>query len=211
MTGQENRFRRILDKYIDSIDNGNENRELIMKLEDESVYSAEAKNCYEEARLAQLLYYGHLISIREPVVIDSLVSTFKEKRQCNIKHNNIWEYLNSIIESKDLSWEQILKQVKMNPGFAVLFKKGEMNLNRVAPEKLAQISNFLNGDANQVIQLAYQWFRESKKPETHTFGISYREVSIGFNVCDGDSNQNAADQEKKLALRYIQKLEKALS
>lgn len=211
MNGQEKKYRRILEEYLDSIDNENENCELIMELEDAREIFAEARNCFEEARLAQFLYYKHIASKRKSAVIDSLVSVFKEKQQLNTKYENIWDYLNCTIMSNNLSWEQILREVKMNPRFASSFKNGEMNLSRVAPEKLAEISRILKVDSNQVLQLAYQWFLKAKNELKHTPAISYREVSCGFDTCNDDISKNEEnDEDRKMVIRYIQELEEAL-
>ncbi len=211
MTGQENSYRVILDKYIESLDNDNEDRALIKRLETLSNSFREARDCYEEALIAQTLYYENLISQNEQAIVSSLVSAFQENKKKEMQYNSIYDYFNSLIQNNDLSWERIIKDINMSPRFIELFKSGKMHLLRIKPEKLAQISKILKADPDQVLRLAYRWISEASKKAEPSSVISYREVSgILYAHKENEQKENKA-REQNPALDYLYRLEQVLS
>jgi hypothetical protein len=207
MAGHENNLDRVFENYIESLDTDNENLKILMELENASKFCADAKRYYEEARLNQYLYYKRLSSMKESTIVDNLVSAFKEKNAQHTKNNNIWRYFNELMKSKGISWKQILLNIKMNTKLADYFKKEEMNLYRISPEKLVAITNLLEGDPNTVLQLAYKYLVEIKKTRPSTSAISYREVKDVFE--DNGYSITQTDYEQKEIIKYIDELKKA--
>ncbi len=207
MTGQKIRLKKLFDDYVESLDVENENKKLLMKLEDESKYSVEAKNYYEEARFNQYLHYKRLASRKESIVANTLISAFKDKKSQNTKDGNIWRYFNELMKSKGIFWRQILRNIKMDTKLADYFYKEEMNLYRISPEKLVDITNLLEANPNIVLQLAYKWLIETKNTTPNTLAISYREVRGDLEETGFDFTQT--DQEENEIKDYMTKLEKA--
>ena len=206
MSGNENQFNELLQRYIESLDKENENIDLIIELEGASRFSSEVKIYFEEARISQYLYYERLASKKEPAIVKNLVTVFRENKKHFSEDGNIWTYFKHLLSSIDLSWEQVLYNIKMSPRFADDIRKEEMNLQRIPPAKLAAISHMVDADSNKVLKLAYQWLIEFNKSDT-SFAVSYREIQDCFNHT---SEEKIIDQKHKLVIEYIRNLEKSL-
>jgi len=207
MTGHENNLEKIFENYIEGLDTDSENQKLLMELKNASKFSADAKRYYEEARLSQYLYYRRLSSKKESTIVEGLVSAFKEKNARYTKDGNIWGYFNELMKSKEISWSQILYDIKMHARFADSLKKEEMNLFRISPKKLVAITNFLEGDPNIVLQLAYKYLVDIKRTKPSTPAISYREIKDDSE--DDDRGITQTDYEQEKIIKYIGELEKA--
>lgn len=72
---------KVLENYIDSLDNEEENRELLFKLREASKDSIEARDYYKEARINQYFYYRRLAIEREANVMSRAVMALKEREK----------------------------------------------------------------------------------------------------------------------------------
>ncbi len=209
MAGHENTLKKMLEDYIESLDDEKENQELLMELENISKNCDDAKKYYEEARLNQYLFYKRLVYMKESNILDSLISEFRRKNAKTTNYSNIWRYFNELIKSKGVSWKKVLNSIGMDTRFADRLRKEKMNIYRISAEKLVAITNLLEGDPNIVLQLAYKWLAENKKTRPNNLAVSYREVRDELEEVEFDLAQN--EQKKDEIRDYIAKLEKAFN
>jgi len=202
---------KVLENYIDSLDNEEENRELLFKLREASKDSIEARDYYKEARINQYFYYRRLAIEREANVMSRAVMALKE-REKKKEHINIWAYFNKLRENKNLSWGEILSTVNFNPRLACDIQKGDMDLRRITPRILAKITELLEGDPKKVVNLAYRFFVESQNIMPTPRVVSYREVREGF-VHDGKNGGGfeKKDEERQEMLEHLRELEELFS
>ena len=212
MSRLEETLEKILENYIESLDNGKENLELLMKLKEASKKSIEARNYYKEARLNQYFYYRRLAVAHKANVVDGFFFALKEREKQN-EHVNIWTYFNKLKENKNLSWGEILRTAKLSPRLARDIQKEEMDLKRITPQILAKITSLLEGDPKKVINLAYRFFLERKDiiPMPKGFAVSYREVRDGFVDDSNGGSFEKKDDEQQQIIEYIKELEELFS
>lgn len=202
---------KVLEDYIDSLDNKEENRELLLKLREASKDSIKARNYYKEARINQYFYYRRLAIEREASVMSRAVIALKEREQKK-EHVNIWAYFNKLRENKNLSWGEILRTVNFNPRLANDIQREEIDLKRITPRILVRIAKLLDGDPKKVINLAYRFFIDSQNTIPIPKAVSYREVREGF-VHDGKNSGGfeKKDEERQEMLEYLRELEELFS
>lgn len=202
---------KILENYIDSLDNEKENRELLLKLKEASENSIEARDFYKEARINQYFYYRRLAIAREESVVNRALMALKEREQKK-EHVNIWTYFNKLRENKNLSWREILRTVNFNPRLARVIQREEMDLRRITPRILVRITELLEGDPKKVINLAYRYFVESQNIISTPKAVSYREVKEGLTH-DGKNSGGfeKKDEEREKMIEYLKALEEMLS
>ncbi len=211
MSELKENLEKVLEDYIDSLDNEEENRELLLKLKKASKDSIKARSYYREARINQYFYYRRLAIAREESVVNRARMVFKEREQKR-EHVNIWAYFNNLRENKNLSWGEILSTVNFNPRLACDIQKGDMDLRRITPRILAKITELLEGDPKKVVNLAYRFFVESQNIMPTPRVVSYREVREGF-VHDGKNGGGfeKKDEERQEMLEYLRELEELFS
>lgn len=210
----EETLEKILENYIESLDNEKENLELLLKLKAASKETIEARDYYKEARLNQFFYYRRLAVAHEGSVVDRSLFALKERERKN-EHDNIWAYFNKLKENKNLSWGEILRTAKISPRLACDIQKEKLDLKRITPRILAKITSLLEGDPKKVVKLAYCFFLERKDILTMPkgFAVSYRVVRDSF--VDDDNGTGGSfgkkDDEQKQIIEYLKELEEQFS
>jgi len=71
---------KTLDRYIESIDNDNENRDLILQLKNVSEKYPETKEIYHEARIHQYFYYKNVAKKKENAVVGQFMDRLRQRK-----------------------------------------------------------------------------------------------------------------------------------
>jgi len=202
MTRQGRKTQETLEEYLCSIDNGEENLKLYCELKIMSNVSEEAKMFYQQARIAQMLFYEGLIAQRKPIIEESLLKEFSKINSEEPKFQDIWSYFNYLLVEAKCNWKTVLTTVGMDTKLSKSFSEQNMNLERVSPTILAKIGRLLGAQPNLLLEFSYKWFLQER--ETEYSAVSYRVLNSCMLLSD------SADEPAASYYNYIEELHNQL-
>lgn len=198
----ENLF-ELYQKYTDSLEAGSDDRELLLQIKKNSQLTSNGKELYEKAVIAQLLYYENETLEEMP----RLLKSFNEKLAANRQIENIWSYLNDLLQAKSLTWSKVLIQLGKSTHLSNQLATGSLNIDRLPASLLADIAKKLDANFDKLYILVQEGLSKQRcsTPSAAHFRIAPKSDVVTLNVDPAKINTDLACNQ------YMEELKKHLA
>lgn len=140
----------LYEKYIENLDEKIDDRELLAELKEYSFRSDIGKELYEKAVMAQLFFYEKETIEEMP----RLLKSFNEKLAATRQTENIWSYLNGLLQAKGLTWSTVFNRLGKTTQLSAQMATGTLKLDRLPASVLSDIAKILDANFDKLCALA---------------------------------------------------------